>query len=195
MSESPSLQNPPQRLLTDRLIIRPLDEADIDGYFRIFSDPEALRYWSSGVLVDRDEAAQKIANIGEHYRKQTLFQLGIERVSDGELVGTCTLWNIHVQNRRAELGYILDRQQWGRGYMNEALTALLDHAFGPMELHRLEADIDPDNVASAKTLERLGFQREGYMRERWLVGDRASDSALYGLLAHEWKSVPSRDMQ
>jgi RimJ/RimL family protein N-acetyltransferase len=66
--------------------------------------------------------------------------------------------------------------------MYEAASALVEHAFGTLELRRIEADIDPRNVASARLLERLGFVREGLLRERWMVGDEVSDSALYGLL-------------
>ena len=69
--------------------------------------------------------------------------------------------------------------------MREAASAVIDHAFGTLRLNRLEADIDPRNVASAGLLERLGFAREGLLRERWIVGDEVSDSALYGLLASD----------
>jgi RimJ/RimL family protein N-acetyltransferase len=71
--------------------------------------------------------------------------------------------------------------------MHEALTAVIDYAFGPLGLRRLEADTDPRNGASLRTLERLGFTREGLLRERWQVGDEIPDSALWGLLAREWR--------
>jgi RimJ/RimL family protein N-acetyltransferase len=77
---------------------------------------------------------------------------------------------------------------WGKGYINEALVALLEFGFTQLDLNRVEADIDPRNVASARTLERLGFQREGLLRQRWIVGDEVSDTAIYGLLAHEWRA-------
>jgi RimJ/RimL family protein N-acetyltransferase len=70
--------------------------------------------------------------------------------------------------------------------MHEVLCAYVDHLFGPLQLHRLEADIDPRNLASARSLERLGFQKEGHLRERWIVEGEVSDTALYGLLATEW---------
>ena len=70
--------------------------------------------------------------------------------------------------------------------MHEALGALLDYGFGELALNRVEADIDPRNAASAKTLERLGFRQEGYLRERWIVADEVSDSSLYGLLRRDW---------
>jgi RimJ/RimL family protein N-acetyltransferase len=70
--------------------------------------------------------------------------------------------------------------------MHEALTALLEFAFGDLDLNRVEADIDPRNVASARSLERLGFHKEGHLRERWIVDGEVSDSSLYGLLRSEW---------
>jgi len=72
--------------------------------------------------------------------------------------------------------------------MHEALQALLGFAFQILELNRLEADIDPRNLASAKTLERLGFQKEGHLRERWIVNDEVSDTDLYGLLHRDWEA-------
>lgn len=75
---------------------------------------------------------------------------------------------------------------WGKAYMDEALRALLNYGFTELKLNRVEADIDPRNEASKKTLERLGFTREGYLPERWIVGDEISDTALYGLLHRDW---------
>ncbi|MCY7387761.1 MAG: GNAT family N-acetyltransferase [Burkholderiales bacterium] len=180
------VENPPTLLTTDRLTIRRLSKDDAQAYFAIFSDPAVMRYWGSPPLADLTEAEQKVVGILAHYEKGDLFQLAIERQSDRQMIGTCTLYQIHLQNRRAEVGYALGSVFWGNGYLVEAMHALIDHAFGPMHLHRLEADIDPRNEASAKSLERLGFKREGHLRERWIVGGEVSDSALYGLLASEW---------
>ncbi|VWB67210.1 GCN5 family acetyltransferase [Burkholderia territorii] len=72
--------------------------------------------------------------------------------------------------------------------MSEAAFALIEHAFGTLNLRRIEADIDPRNVASARLLERLGFVREGLLRDRWIVGDQVSDSALYGLLKSDLRA-------
>ena len=183
-----AVENPPTVLTTDRLTIRRMRTDDVQAYFAIFSDPAVMRYWSSPPLADMTAAEQKIAEILAHYEKGDLFQLAIERQTDRQMIGTCTLHQIHLQNRRAEVGYALGSAFWGNGYLVEAMHALIDHAFGVMHLHRLEADIDPRNEASAKSLERLGFMREGHLRERWIVGGEVSDSALYGLLASEWAS-------
>jgi RimJ/RimL family protein N-acetyltransferase len=75
--------------------------------------------------------------------------------------------------------------------MHEALTALLCYAFGELKLRRIEADVDPRNAASLKSLGRLGFRREGLLRERWNVAGEIQDTAYFGLLAREWKPDPA----
>jgi RimJ/RimL family protein N-acetyltransferase len=71
--------------------------------------------------------------------------------------------------------------------MAEALQALLAYCFEALDLRRIEADVDPRNAASIQTLERLGFQREGFLRERWEVDGEIQDALFYGLLREEWK--------
>jgi len=81
---------------------------------------------------------------------------------------------------------VLGRKHWGAGYMLEAMRGLVRFAFEEMQLRRLEAEIDPRNAASAKLLERLGFVREGLLRQRWDLKGEVTDSGLYGLLRAEW---------
>jgi len=169
-----------------RVSLRWLTEEDASSLFSIFSDPEVMRYWSSPPLTDIEDARKLLADIREHFRQRTLFQWGIARHTDNRIIGTCTLFHIDIANRRAELGYALGREHWGNGYMQEALRALLNFSFDHLNLHRIEADVDPRNVLSARTLERMGFQREGYLRERWLVGGEIQDALFYGLLRREW---------
>ena len=104
------------------------------------------------------------------------------------LIGTCSLFNVSKQCRRAEIGYGIAPAYWRQGYMFEAVSALLAFAFDTLAMNRLEADIDPRNTASARSLEKLGFQREGLLPERWIVDGEVSDSALYGLLARAWQA-------
>jgi RimJ/RimL family protein N-acetyltransferase len=174
------------QLTTPRLILRPLVEVDVPALFAIFSHPEVMRYWSSPPLTEIEQARHLLQDIQAGYQTEAYWQPGIERRSDGALIGTCTLFAFHTASRRAEVGYALGRPYWGAGYMVEALTALITYAFGALDLHRLEADIDPRNTASARLLERLGFQKEGHLRERWIVNDEISDTAWYGLLCRQW---------
>jgi [ribosomal protein S5]-alanine N-acetyltransferase len=177
----------PAPLRTQRLVLRWISQADLDALYAIFSNPEVMRYWSTPPFTQREEIEAKVRQAIDGYESGRSLSLAIEREADGALVGNCTLYAFHEASRRAEMGYCLGRPYWGQGYMHEALTALVDHAFRTLALNRLEADIDPRNLPSAKSLERLGFVREGFLRERWIVDGEVSDTALYGLLHREWK--------
>ena len=171
-----------------RVSLRWITEQDVDSLYAVFSDPEVMRYWSSGPLKDREAARELLSEMHDGFQRRLLFQWGIARRTDDTIIGTSTLFHLANNNYRAEIGYALGREHWGRGYMQEALRALLNYAFGELNLERLEADVDPRNTASIRTLERLGFQQEGYLRERWKVNGELQDALFYGLLRREWET-------
>lgn len=173
---------------TPRLRLRLPVGADVPALFAIFNDPETMRYWTTPAMGDLAEAEALLRDIRRHAEAGTLFQWGLARREDDLLIGTCTLFRIENEHRRCELGYILRRDHWGRGLAHEALTAVVNHAFGTLRLHRLEADIDPRNAASVRSVERLGFTLEGHLRERYFVAGEIQDSLIYGLLAPTWRS-------
>jgi ribosomal-protein-alanine N-acetyltransferase len=171
-----------------RVRLRGLAADDVDALFDIFSDETMMRFWSTPPMKERAEAEALLAKIRKGFVEKTAFQWGVERKDDGRLLGTCTIFQVHAANQRAELGYALASAYWKKGYMTEALSALLDHAFGPMQLRRLEADVDPRNASSMRIIGRLGFRQEGLLRERWNVAGEIQDTAFHGLLAREWQA-------
>ncbi|HEX5132307.1 MAG TPA: GNAT family N-acetyltransferase [Candidatus Krumholzibacteria bacterium] len=173
-------------LQTERLRLRPFEPRDAAALFGIFSDPVVMRYWSSPAWTSPDEATAYITSESDAMRAEIQISLAITLRATDEVIGTCTLFDFMEQCRRAEVGYSLASAAWGKRYMHEALTALLDYGFVELDLNRVEADIDPRNARSARSLERLGFKREGLLRERWIVSGEISDTALYGLLRSEW---------
>lgn len=170
----------------ERVHLRELSEKDVPALYTVFSHPEVMRYWSSPAMTDPAEARALLEEIRRYHREKKLFQWGLALRDDDRVIGTCTLVNADARNRRADIGYALDRGYWGRGLMKEALTALLCYAFGELGLHRIEADVDPRNTPSIGLLETLGFEREGYLRERWVAGGETQDSVLLGLIGREW---------
>jgi len=170
-----------------RLTLRPLADQDVPALFAVFSDPETMRYWSRTAMTNIEEAANLLDEVRDLAVTGALYQWGIARREDDGVIGTCTLHRIDRTHARAEIGYILRRDHWGRGLAHEALVALIGHAFGALALRRLEADIDPRNAASIRLVERLGFKLEGHLRERYRIGDEVQDSLFYGLLASEWR--------
>ncbi len=174
-------------LAAPRVALRWLTEADVGALYGIFSNPTVMRYWSTLPMSELAQAKKLVADIHEGFRAQRLFQWGVARLEDDRIIGTCTLFAINESQGRAEVGYALGHEYWGRGYMNEALTTLVGFAFGTLAMRRLEADIDPRNVGSLHAVERLGFRHEGLLRERWQVNGELQDSVVLGLLSHEWR--------
>ncbi|CAN5590713.1 GNAT family N-acetyltransferase [soil metagenome] len=174
-------------IATERLRLRALTEVDVPTLFAIFGDPEVCRYWSNPPLKDLSAAQALLRQIQKGFEDRSLFQWGITDARSGDLVGTCTLAALSPQHRRSEIGFALAREVWGRGYLTEALPALVDFAFTDLDLHRLEADVDPRNERSIRLLERTGFRLEGHLRERYLMMGEVQDALMYGLLRTEWE--------
>ncbi|HKR58636.1 MAG TPA: GNAT family N-acetyltransferase [Pyrinomonadaceae bacterium] len=172
---------------TPRLTLRWISSDDVDALFGIFANPEVMRYWSTPPLANREAAVELLHEIHDSFNCQSMLKWGVARQADNVVIGTTTLYNLDFNNRRAEIGYALGREHWGQGYMHEALQGLLDYCFKTLNFRRLEADVDPRNKPSIQTLERLGFQREGFLRQRWEVGGEIQDALFYGLIRSEWK--------
>jgi RimJ/RimL family protein N-acetyltransferase len=169
-------------LKTERLVLRAVTEDDARALFEIFSDPQVMRFWSRPPMASVDDAHALVREIEAGWHARTLLQWGVALKADDVVIGTCTLYRWDRTHRRAELGYVLRRDRWGSGIATEAVRTVLDHAFGTMDLHRVGADTDPRNAASARLLERLGFQREGLQRETYFHLGEWADSELWGLV-------------
>jgi RimJ/RimL family protein N-acetyltransferase len=169
-----------------RLHLRGPTAGDADDLFALFSDPEVMRYWSRAPMRERGEAEGLIGEMLEAFGKRELINWVVAG-RDDRVIGTCTLFHFDPRHRHAEVGYALRSDHWGRGLASEAVSLAIDWALQALDLHRVEADIDPRNEASRRLLERLGFRSEGVLRERFFVGDAATDSELFGVLATEWR--------
>jgi RimJ/RimL family protein N-acetyltransferase len=173
------------RIDARRVHLRWLTEADIPDLYALFSQPEVTRYWSSPAYTDMRQAEELLADIHRHFRERTLFQWGVAEHQTDRVIGTTTLWQIDAANQRAEIGFALMRDRWGRGLMRETLQVFLAECVDVWGLRRIEADVDPGNTASLRLLEKLGFQREGLLRERWITAGVVQDSVILGLLKQD----------
>ena len=176
-------------LNTSRLSLRSIRAEDVDDFYAVYSDPEVMRYWSTPPLPNREAASKLISEIHDGFGRQELIKWGIALHTNDRLIGSVTIFHPDFTHRRAEIGYALGRAHWRQGYMQEALGAVLNYAFVELNLHRIEADVDPRNAASVRALERFGFQREGYLRERWQVNGEIQDALFYGLLKPDWQKT------
>lgn len=184
-------------LHTERLVLRPVRDDDADALLALFGDAERMRFWGHGPLTTPEDAIAYVAAIREGAARGDLLQWAItpgaeisgsrrEPGSSDDLIGTATLAGVDEEHRRAELGVALRREWEGRGLAGEAVAELARRAFEDLGLHRLTADADPRNAAAIALLERLGFRREGLLREHHRRGGEWQDGVLYGLLRAEW---------
>jgi ribosomal-protein-alanine N-acetyltransferase len=169
-------------LETDRLVLRQITLDDAEALFQIYSDPQVMRYWGSAPLQSIDEARRKIEGINAAWRAKEGIRWGIIRKGSDRLIGSGGHWRLIKKHFRSEIGYELMTDYWGQGIMTEALGAILRFGFETLGLHSVEAQIDPQNLASRKVLEKLGFLQEGYLRENYCFDGTFTDTALFSLL-------------
>ena len=174
-------------LRTARLRLRPFDDADADGLFALHSNARVLRYWDAPPWSERVRAERFMTACRQMAEEGTGTRLALDRVSDGAFIGWGSLTRWNPDYRSASLGYCLDDAAWGHGYATETARALLQWAFDTRDLNRVQAETDTRNVASARVLEKLGFVREGTLREDCVVNGEVSDSWVYALLRRQWR--------
>ncbi|MEO7093047.1 MAG: GNAT family N-acetyltransferase [Polyangiales bacterium] len=165
----PTIEGPSLRL-------RALRPDDAPAVFELYGDRDANRYGYQPTMSEVADAERLIGEIAELARKRTLFHWGVARRDDDVIIGHATLFKLERAHHRAEIGYSIRRDHWGRGLGAEAARQLIAFAFDRLDLRRLEADVDPRNAASLRMLEKLGFEREGYLRERWELAGELQDA-------------------
>lgn len=181
----------PFRLHTQRLTLRMLARADITAFTRYRNDPAIARYQDWPLPYTRDHAHElvdEMESIGEP-RPGSWAQLAMER--DGTLVGDFAVW-IDASEELAMIGYTVATEHQGHAYAVEAAEAVIDWLFAATTVHRVAATIDPRNMASARVLERCGFEYVGTARSAAFARDEWTDDARFSLLESDWRRWRSR---
>ncbi len=183
------------RLETPRLILRPFEERDIEPFSRYRSDPEVARYQCWEAPYSLDQAAwfvneMKTRTPGE---PGNWYQLALELKTTREMIGDCAFRRPPADKEQAEIAFTLATLFQGKGYATEAITRLIDYLFGELGLHRVWANCDPDNLASARLMERVGMRHEGrFLESLWFKGYWAGED-WFAILNREWAGRHSRD--
>lgn len=176
-----------KKLETNRLILRELKEEDIDFVYNHFSNEDVCKYlFDEEPLAQREEALE-IINWYKDFELKDHNRWAIELKESGRLIGTCGFHCLDRKNNIVEIGYDLNKDYWGRGYMTEALKVSIDVAFNNMQLNRIQAFVYIGNEGSYKLLEKLKFIREGIIRDKHLFRGKYYDHYCYSLIAGDWK--------
>ncbi len=174
-------------VLTNRLLLRPVCETDLDDLYGIYTDIDVMQYWSEPPLKSLQQMADKVKKVQAAQSQGSALMVAVVLLKTKQTIGHISLFNIHEVSGRAEVGYLLHKDHWQKGFMSEALKSFIVVCFNSLGLRRLEADIDPANAASTALIRRMGFVQEGLFKSRWVVAGQITDSAMYGLLKDDFK--------
>jgi ribosomal-protein-alanine N-acetyltransferase len=181
LDEFPTLQ-------TARLTLRELRDEDAPAAFPLYSDPEATRFVGKPPHASLDETLELLRRNQHLHPAGAGVAWGLCLRGEDRFIGYAGHWRLMKQHHRSEIGYMLLPEHWGVGLMNEALRAILSFGFDRMGLNSVEAQTDPANTRSQRTLELLGFRQDGLLRESYYFAGEYTDTAVFTLLRREFAS-------
>jgi ribosomal-protein-alanine N-acetyltransferase len=175
-------------LETERLVLRRLRPSDAESVFAILSDQELARFYDDEAFTEISQARDQIEAWDRGFDAWRSIRWGIVQRGAEEIIGTCGYYGFHRWHGRASIGYELARPYWRQGIMTEALAAIIGFGFRDIGLNRIQAVLMPGNVASERLLEKLGFQREGVLRQYENWGEKGHvDLLMFALLRQEYE--------
>jgi len=176
-------------LETERLVLRDFSYSDTHDLFLIRSNPRIMEFMDSHLHQSLTDSREMIAQMLGSFLDETGINWAIENKYNGKMIGYIGYWRLMKPSVRAELGYALKTHVWGKGYMKEALWEILNFGFEQFGLHSVEANVNPDNIASARMLKSLGFKKEAHYKENYFFDDRFIDSIIYSLLETDFQPI------
>jgi ribosomal-protein-alanine N-acetyltransferase len=176
-------------LRTERLILRKSDQSDAQDLMEFFSDPDVLKYYNLEPIKTIEEIKGLIKDTEQSFRDCKAIRWGIYWREADKLIGTCGFHNIDEESSKLEVGFELSQSFWGKGIMKEAVEQILQFAFEQIEVNRVEALVEPGNIASQKLLEKMYFTREGLLREYKFNKGRFRDLVISALLKSDYYST------
>ncbi len=180
----------PQPIATADLLLRPIVASDLEALFALYSDPEVMRGWGTPAHQSRGDTQKLIDLVADQMQKGELIRWAItEKHDPSVLCGDVGFWRFVRVRRRGELGAKLARRFWQKGWMTQALSAVIHYGFAELGLHSVEGNIDPKNLGSLRLVEKIGFLKVGLIPELSFdpFESRYLDMFLYSLAKTNWK--------
>jgi len=168
---------------TERLLLRSISMTDAATLFQIRTMPELFTYFGREPFKTIQESEEHVALLLKNVANNdgVIWAIALKE-SPETLIGTIGYWRLMKEHFRAEIGYMLHPGYWNRGIMKEALKEVIKYAFNDTAIHSIEANIDPENIASGRLLESCGFIVEGYFKENYYSKGVFKDSKIYSLI-------------
>jgi ribosomal-protein-alanine N-acetyltransferase len=169
-------------LETKRLILREIRPDDVNEVFDIRASEDVMRYFGKDTLKSIKEAEDLINLTTEGFKNKEGIRWGLTLKGTDKIIGSGGIWRILKPHLRGEIGYELSPEHWQKGFMTEAISEMIRFGFDQMNLHTVEANLDPANIASIKLLEKTGFIKEGHIKESYFQNGAFTDTAVYSII-------------
>lgn len=170
-------------LETERLLLREIVYEDAQGIFDCFSNYDVTRYYGQDTLTSIEQANQFVEFFAKNYKEKRGIRWGIEINDQEGIIGTIGFNAWSPKHKRAEIGYELHPQHWRKGYAKEAVSKVLSYGFNELDLIRIGAVVFIENESSNELLTKLGFEKEGILRNYMYQNGHPYDTNVYSLLA------------
>lgn len=167
---------------TKRLCLKQITVTDANDLFLLRSNKTAMKYLDRPLATSIQDIEELLKKINEHWQQNIAIGWGITIKNAPRLIGTIGYYRIEKEHYRAEIGYMLHPNYWAMGIMNEAISAIIDFGFNTLKLHSIEANVNPNNVASIRILEKNKFRKEAHFKENYFFNGFFLDTTIYSLL-------------
>jgi len=169
-------------LETDRLILRKVEIKDTESVYRLRNDKKTVEFTARPPFESMEEAEEMVKKMIWAYETSNGINWAITFKGNDKMIGGIGFWRIIREHYRGEIGYSLMSEHWNKGIMSEAIQPVINAGFDIINLHTIEANLNPNNIASVKVLEKSLFKKEGYIRENYFFGNAFEDTLVYGLV-------------
>ncbi|UTR14522.1 GNAT family N-acetyltransferase [Salipaludibacillus sp. LMS25] len=172
-------------LETERLRLRNITHEDAENILHYLSDEDVMKYYGLEPFRSLNDALDEIAWYQTLLNNKTGIRWGITLKEQAVIIGSCGFHNIVSQHFRGEVGFELSKEMWGKGIAFEAVEAIINYGFVHMNFQRIEALIEPPNLSSQKLVKKLGFMKEGLLRNYEFTRGKFYDLFMYSLLKQD----------
>lgn len=182
-----------KNLETERLIIRPMRPTDLHDLFVMMNNSEVVNQTIAlEPHNDLSETEDLLKAVLHNYAPESSTDWAIFAITlkpENRCIGYCGFYAYASLFKRAEIGYALCQEFWGKGIVPEACQALVEYGFKELGLERIEATVYPENKGSVRVLEKLGMKLEGVLRNHVIREGRCRNRLIYSLLRNEWEKL------
>ncbi|AIC92954.1 GNAT family N-acetyltransferase [Shouchella lehensis] len=172
-------------IYSERLSLQEVSQKDAESLFHIWSNPEITKFMNIPAMTNVNQAMEMIQLFESLSREKKGNRFTISLTETNTVIGSCGFNYLDYENDRGEIGYELDKDYWGLGYMTEALKALVHTGFSQFDLNRIEAKVEPQNVASQAVLKKIGFKEEGLLRKYEKAKGTYIDLIMFSILKED----------